>query len=338
MTTYHLALLGFGNVGRALAGLLQRKRGEMRERHGIEFRLTGVAARRIGWVSDPEGLSVDGLQAGIFPPGTPWNQGGLAEWLKAARADVVFENTSMNPETGQPAIDYLKTALEHGAHVVTANKGPVVHGYRELRDLAASKGRRFLFEATVMGGAPIFSLFREALPGARLLRFRGLLNSTTNLILTEMERGLTFEQAVKRAQDLGIAETDPSADVDGWDAAVKVSALATVLMAWPLKPQAVERQGIGGLTAEAVRAARAEGRPYKLICQAEKTDGGVTASVRPEQIPADDPLASVDGASSMIQFQMDTLHGLTISEQDPDAHTTAYGPLADFITIARNDP
>ena len=220
---------------------------------------------------------------------------------------------------------------------VTGYKGPVVHAYRELRDLATAKGKRFLFEAAVMGGAPIFSLFREALPAANLKRFRGILNSTTNLILTEMEAGLSFEQAVKKAQDLGIAETDPSADVDGWDAAVKVSALATVLMDAPLKPQDVQREGIRGLTQEMVQAARRAGRPFKLVCQAARGDDGrVMASVRPEQVPSGDPLAPVNGASSIVTFEMDTIYGLTLGEQNPDAITTAYGPLADFITAVRD--
>jgi homoserine dehydrogenase len=187
-----------------------------------------------------------------------------------------------------------------------------------------------------MGGAPIFSLFREALPAATLMRFRGILNSTTNLMLTEMEHGATFEQAVKKAQDLGIAETDPSFDVDGWDATVKVSALATVLMDYALKPQDIQREGIRGLTPEMLSAARMMGRPYKLVCQAEKrTDGTVAGSVRPEQVPLDDPLAGCEGATSIILFQMDVIHGLTLSELHPDAVTTAYGPLADLVTIAR---
>jgi homoserine dehydrogenase len=195
---------------------------------------------------------------------------------------------------------------------------------------------RFLHEAAVMGGAPIFSLFREALPAAKLLRFRGIFNSTTNLMLTEMERGASFDQAVKQAQDLGIAETDPSFDVDGWDATVKVSALATVLMDYPLKPGDTAREGIRGLPAESLRAARMMGRPYKLVCQAEKRpDGTVVGSVRPEQVPGDDPLAGCDGATSIILFQMDVIHALTLSELHPDAVTTAYGPLADLVGIAR---
>jgi homoserine dehydrogenase len=259
----------------------------------------------------------------------------LKDWLAASQADVLFENTSLNPYTGQPAIDSIRTALEAGVHVVTANKGPLVHGYRGLRDLARDKGVRFLFEATVMGGAPIFSLFREALPAARLERFRGILNSTTNLILTEMEHGSNFEAAVKKAQALGIAETDPSFDVDGWDATVKVCALATVLMDYPLRPEDVQREGIRGLSMEQVQSARMMGRPYKLVCQAERTpEGTVIGSVRPEQVPHDEPLAGCDGATSIILFQMDVIHGLTLSEIHPDAVTTAYGPLADFITIA----
>jgi len=243
------------------------------------------------------------------------NLAGLAQWLKASQANILFENTSMDPHTGQPAIDYIRTALSAGVHVVTANKGPVVHAYHELRDLAAANGVRFLFEAAVMGGAPIFSLFREALPVAKLERFRGILNSTTNLILTELECGSSFEAAVKKAQDLGIAETDPSFDLDGWDATVKVSALATVLMDYPLKPKDVVREGIRGLKPDAVQSAPMMGRRYKLVCQAEKhTDGTVTATVRPEQLSNDDPLARVDGATSIVQFQMDVIHGLTLSE------------------------
>ncbi|MBP7693002.1 MAG: homoserine dehydrogenase [Anaerolineales bacterium] len=335
MKTYRLALLGFGNVGRALAQLLINKAAEVRGIYGADYRITGIAARRLGWLADPAGVDVTAALAGSMA-GQPWDQGDLSAWLKASQADVLFENTSMNPQTGQPAISYLRTALEAGVHSVTANKGPVVHAFGELSSLAQAKGKRFLHEAAVMGGTPIFSLFREALPGVQLKRFRGILNSTTNLILSEMEQGLSFEAAVKKAQDLGIAETDPSADVDGWDAAVKVSALATVLMGVPVKPQDVAPTGIRALTGEQVRAARAAGQPFKLICQAEKTaDGRVTASVRPTQLPASDPIANVNGPDSIVTFEMDTIYSLTVSEQRPDAITTAYGPFADFLTIVR---
>ena len=157
-------------------------------------------------------------------------------------------------------------------------------------------------------------------------------------MLTEMEHGASFDQAVKKAQDLGIAETDPSFDVDGWDAAVKVSALATVLMDQALKPADIQREGIRGLSSELLTTARMMGRPYKLVCQAEKRpDGTVIGSVRPEQVTQDDPLAGCEGATSIILFQTDVIHGLTLSELHPDAVTTAYGPLADLVTIAKAD-
>lgn len=347
MKTCNLCLLGFGNVGRAFVRLLSRKTDELRERYGIEWRITGVATRRLGWLADPDGFDPDFLLAFTPHAPRPTPHATLREWLIATGADVLFEITSLDPHTGQPAIDHIRAALEFGAHVVTANKGPIVHAYRQLRDLAAARGRRFLFESTVMDGAPIFSLFREALPAANLIRFRGILNSTTNFILTRMEAGDSFDAAVKQAQAIGIAETDPTADVDGWDAAVKVAALATVLMGVPLKPDEIERQGIRGLSAEAVRAARAGGAPFKLVCRAERVPaeastlaagsriepagGRVVASVRPEQVPQTDPLASVSGTSSIVHFETDTLAGLTITEHDPGPETTAYGLLADFI-------
>jgi homoserine dehydrogenase len=338
MPHYNLAFLGFGNVGRALVQLLESKRPELQARYDLTYTITGLATRRLGWHARPAGFATTDLQAGdIGIAVAPWDSLSLADWLSQTQADVLFENTSMNPHTGQPAIDYITTALNAGVHVITANKGPVVHAYHTLRDLAAAKGVRFLHEAAVMGGAPIFSLFRETLPAAKLMRFRGILNSTTNLMLTEMENGASFDQAVKKAQDLGIAETDPSFDVDGWDATVKVSALATVLMDYPLKPDAIAREGIRGLTSEVLSTARMMGHPYKLVCQAEKRpDGTVTASVRPQQVPGDDPLARCEGATSIILFQTDVIHGLTLSELHPDAVTTAYGPLADLVTIARS--
>ena len=330
MKHHNLCLLGFGNVNRALVRLLDAKKDELRTRYGIEWRIAGLATRRIGWWAWPDGITPDRLLAEPRPEPL-FSVNDMREWLAAARASVLFEATSLNPQTGQPAIDYIRTALDSGAHVVTANKGPVVHAYRELRDFAAMRGKRFMFESTVMDGAPIFSLFRETLPAANLLRFRGILNSTTNFIIGEIESGSTFDEAVKKAQAIGIAETDPSADVDGWDASVKVAALRTVLMDAPLKPQKVQREGIRGLTPEAIRAARAEGKPFKLVCRADRT----SATVRPEQLPLADPLANVSGTSSIIHFETDTLTGLTITEHNPGPETTAYGMLADFVNAAK---
>lgn len=328
-TAYNLALLGFGNVGRALVSLLERKRADLREHYGIEYRLTGVATRRLGWIAAADGLDASALLRGQMP--TPSGADNVRDWLRAARANVLFEITSLHRETGRPAIDHLKAALETGAHAITANKGPVVHGYAELSALAQKSGRKFLFESTVMDGVPIFCLFRDTLPTVEVRGFRAILNSTTNLILQQMEEGSTLNRAIGKAQELGVAETDPSDDLEGWDAAVKVAALVTVLMRVPLQPREIEREGIADLQPLAVQAARRAGRPYKLLCVAKHDNGRVRASVRPQQLPLSDPLAWVNGTSSAIYFETDIFPGLAITEQNPGVTETAYGLLADLV-------
>src|SRR6266404_4517462 len=338
MKTINLCLLGFGNVNRTLIELLQRKDPELRERHGIEWRITGVASRRIGWRANASGFDVAELLRARSSDAFARMRGEECKhynaWLDAAHLDVVFEATSLNVENGQPAIDHIRAAIEHGAHAITANKGPVVHAYQELRDFAVRRGKQFLFESTVMDGIPIFSLFRNTLPAIEVKGFKGILNSTTNVILTGMERGLSFDESLGQAQQLGVAETDASHDIDGWDAAVKVAVLVNVIMGVPLPPQKVEREGIRRLTGDAVRSARNAGAPYKLLCRAQRTESGVTASVRPEQIPLTDPMALVGGTSSIIQFETDIFPGLTITEENPGLYATAYGMLADFIRAA----
>ncbi len=328
-TTYNLALLGFGNVGRALVSLLERKRADLRVAYGIEFRITGIATRRMGWIAAPGGLDPTGLLQGQTPAAS--GPQDVRDWLRSAQANVLFEITSLNRETGQPAIDHLQAALELGAHAITANKGPVVHGYKELAELARNSGRKFLFESTVMDGVPIFCLFRDTLPTVEVRGFRAILNSTTNLILQQMEEGSTLNRAIGKAQEMGVAEANPTDDLEGWDAAVKVAALATVLMGLPLKPQQVERQGIEELHPLAVQAARRAARPYKLVCEARRECGGLRASVRPRQLPLSDPLAWINGTSSAICFDTDIFPGLTITEQNPGVTETAYGLLADLV-------
>jgi homoserine dehydrogenase len=303
-----------------------------------------VASRRIGWIANADGLdqaallspNLDSLagssRAGAPAPQRPRN---VREWLAAARADVLFEATSLNVENGQPAIDHIRAALEHGAHAIAANKGPIVHAYRELRDLATTWGKRFLFESTVMDGVPIFSLFDE-MPAIRLHGFHGILNSTTNVILGEMEQGLTFDDALKKAQDLGVAETDASHDIDGWDAAVKTAALITVLMDVPVKLEAIDREGVRDLTAQAARNARRDGWPFKLVCRAKRVGDGVEASVRPEKVLMTSPMGKISGTSSYICFQTDIFPNLALTEENPGLYATAYGMLADFVRAVRS--
>jgi homoserine dehydrogenase len=335
MKTFNLCFLGFGNVGGALAALLLKKRDELRAEFAVEWRVTGLASRRMGWLADPEGFGDAELLGGpIYLRAPPWPE-NVAEWLAAARCDVLFEMTSLEPLTGEPAVSHVRAGLEAGAHIVTANKGTVVHAYRELSELARERGRRFLFEATV-ADCPVFSLFRGSLPAARLRAFSGVLNSTTGLILEEIEAGRTFDEGVRRAQDLGVTETDPTHDVDGWDAAVKVCAVANVLMGAVLKLEDVSREGIRGLVGEEVRAARAEGRPYKLVARARRDDEGrIEAAVRPERVGPADPFHAVGGTSLALHFELDVLPGLTVVAHAPDLQSTAYGLFADFVNAVR---
>lgn len=337
MTHYRLAFLGFGNVGKALARLFLQKEDELRQRYDVTFSVTGIATGRHGIAVAPQGIDlkqalvvedISSLSTQPLPVDT-------LDFVRCCPADVLFENSPVNYETGQPAVDHLRLALEHGMHALTANKGPVVHAYRQLTELARQNNRKFYFESTVMDGAPIFSLFREALPGANLRRLRGVLNSTTNMMLTRMEQGDSFDLAVAYCQQIGIAETDPSGDIDGWDASVKVAALATVLMDIPLKPAAVDRTGIRHIGPQQVKEARQAGKRWKLVCEAERVGDTLKARVAPELVGPESPMYGVEGTTSIVQFETDTLGLLSVVESDPGPHTTAYGLFADFLNAVR---
>jgi homoserine dehydrogenase len=340
MGHYNLALVGFGNVGRAFARLLLRKQEELRARYNLTFAVTGIATPHHGCAIDHGGLDLeralevsDLRELSTLP--LQFSSPAL-DFIRSSGADVLFENSPVDYKSGQPAVDHLRTALEMGMHAITGNKGPVVHAYRKLTDLAQANGLKFYFESAVMDGAPVFSLFRETLPATRLISFTGVLNSTTNLILTRMEAGESFENAVAYAQSIGITETDPEADIDGWDAVIKVAALATVLMDAPLKPDQVERQGIGGITSEMIYNARMQGKRWKLVCSAQRTSTGVKGRVAPEMLPVTSPLYHLEGTSSMVQFETDMLGLLSVVETGPSPETTAYGLLADFINAVRS--
>jgi homoserine dehydrogenase len=342
LNTFKLALVGFGNVGKAFARLLMRKETVLRDQFAAEFIVTGIATGHHGLAIDPAGIDLQRALA-LADHGSSLAvlsalpaPASVQEFLDRCPADIVFENSPVNHDTGQPAVDYLKTALEKGMHAVTANKGPVVHAFSELTALARREKRRFMCESTVMDGAPIFSLFRGPLPAAELRGFQGILNSCTNLILGLMEDGKSFAEAVAYAQSIGIAETDPSADVDGWDAAIKVAALSTVLMGVPLKPQQVDRTGIRGISTAMIAGARQAGERWKLVCRLHRQGDGVKASVAPERVAPGSPLFSINGTSSYVQFELDVLPGLGIVEGNPGPDTTAYGLLADMINIIRD--
>lgn len=314
----NLAFLGYGVVARALHDLLVR--------HDIAFTITGVASRRIGWWANTSGLD----------PAAPSGKecGDVHEWLAASKADVVFEAIALEPQTGQPALDYLLTALEHGAHAISANKGPVVHGYRELTDLAARMGKKYRFESAVMDGAPVFSLVRECLPLAGLRGVRGVFTSTATIVLEAIEGGGSIADGIAHAQQLGIAEADPSYDVDGWDSAVKLCAVANVLLDGDLRPDDVKRVGIRELDEAEIRRAGMGGSPYRLVGEVRRDDvGRLSARVGPMQCERGTALA-VGGTTLVTHLEADMFPGgLTIASHDPDTTTTAYGMFADFLMI-----
>jgi len=339
MNEVRLVLVGFGNVGRAFARLLQRKSKLLASEYSMEWSITGIATGRHGMAIDPQGLDVDravalvesGKCLDVLNKGeTPAD---ILGFIQACPGDILFENSPVNYETGQPAISHLQAALKKGMHAVTANKGPVVHAFTDLTQLAQKMGKQFRFESTVMDGAPIFSLHRSTLPGAELLGFTGILNSCTNLLLERMESGESLDEAVKYGASIGITETDPSGDIDGWDASIKVAALSTVLMGIPLKPQDVEREGIRSITPAMLAEAKQAGERWKLVCRAQRNIDGIRASVKPERVSSGSPLYSVSGTSSFVVFETDVLPGLGVLESDPGPETTAFGLLADMLNI-----
>lgn len=344
MSHYRLSFIGFGNVARSLVRLLERKRDLLRETYEITYSVTGIATGKHGFAVNPDGL--DAQQAmKIVESGksisslSTFQVEDSISVIERSQADVMFENSPVNTQTGQPALDHIRLALNLGQHAVTANKGPVVHGYRELMELARSKRKSFRFESTVLGGSPVFSVFRESFPLAELASFKGILNATTNIILSRMEAGETYEDAVKYCQSIGVAETDPTNDVDGWDAAIKVAALVTVLMDRPFTPQQVDPTGIRGITPGMVATAKAEGKRYKLVCSVEKSGDQIKASVAPELLDASSPLYAMMNSSTGVTFRTDVLpdYSIIVSEREDMSGgpvETAYGLFADFVNIA----
>ncbi|HEV7515063.1 MAG TPA: homoserine dehydrogenase, partial [Thermoanaerobaculia bacterium] len=256
--------------------------------------------------------------------------------------DVLVEMTPLDlPGRGRDAIAHVRAALERGRHAISANKGPLAWGYRDLRDLARAKGCAFLHEAAVMDGAPVFNLARHCLRGNVIQRLEGILNSTTNFVLDAMEAGGSLEDAVARAQEIGVAEADPMNDLEGWDAAVKIAALANVLLDANLTPEEVERESLLAIGPDRLRAARQRGCRIKMVCEvfrpenptADPSVGPIAGRVRAREVPLDDPFAFVAGTGSILRLTTDLLGKLVLTEEGPDLTTTAYGVLCDLLSL-----
>jgi homoserine dehydrogenase len=339
MRPLRIALVGFGNVGRRFASRLGGHYGRALRAAGARPRLTGIATARHGFAIRPRGLeparclalvradrSLDALHQG--PP-----VASAADFIRRVPADVLVELTPLDPRRGEPATSHVRLALGRGLHVVTANKGPVAFALRRLQALARRRGRLFLHEGVVMDGMPVFNLVRRCLPGARVLGFRGTLNSTTSHILWRMEQGRSAAEALREAQAAGIVETDPRLDLEGWDAAVKGCALANALMGASLRPSQVRRRGIGGITTEVVRAAAAEGSRMRLVVRGRRHRGAVRVAVAPERIPLGDPLSG-PGADAALVLETDLMGEIGLIERGGALDQTAYAVLSDLLAIA----
>lgn len=343
-----IALLGCGNVGTRLIALLAAKDHALRTEHDLALTISGAYTRRAGgWLAE-EGLTPAALLASGWPssatPGVGIPAGARAftgssvTFAREAPADLLVEITTLNPADGQPALDHVRMALESGKHVATANKGPIAHALRDLRALAAARGLGIRFESTLLDGTPIINMMEYCLPVTTVISFRGLLNSTSNYVLSLMAQSKTLEEAVTEAQRAGVAEANPANDLDGWDASVKATVIANALMGADIRPVDVRRVGLG---AEAMRHAHAALRPglvLKQVAEGRREGATVVAEVTLQALEPGDTLASLSGMETGLRLLTDTMRELTIIEGDGDPTQTAMGILSDIVNIARAYP
>ncbi len=317
-----IALIGHGNVARRFERMLAEQSGTLAKDHGLSCRVVATATRSHGSVAGGKPCA-DALDA--------------IRHLTTSDADlrVVVETTTLEIKNGEPAVSHVRAAIDAGCHVVTANKGPVAFAYEELRHAAERANVAFLFEGAVMDGVPIFNLVRETLSGVRISGFEGVINTTTNYIITAMESGAGFDEALAQMQTDGIAEADASLDIDGWDAAAKTAALANVLLGARMTPHDVDRSGISAATGDTARAARAAGRRLKLVASARTADGRVSARVAPRELAADSLLGGLGGGANALILETDLLDRIAICQLSGNLTQTAYALLSDLISIAR---
>lgn len=340
-----IGLLGCGNVGTRLIRLLAAKDEALRREHGLTVTISGAYTRRAGGWLAPEGLSPAALAASGWPAGAPASPDGAQPFhgdgiafARTCPADLLIEITTLNPVDGQPALDHVRAALGAGKHVATANKGPIAHGLRELRALAAAQSVGLRFESTVMDGTPIINMLEYCLPVTEVISFRGLLNCTSNYVLSLMASGKTLEEAVAEAQRAGVAEADPSNDLEGWDASVKATVIANALMGADIRPADVRRTGLGAEAMRQASAALKPGESLKQIVDGRREGGTVIAEVSLQALPPGDTLGSLSGMETGVRLLTDTMRELTLIEGEGDPTQTAMGVLSDIVNIARAYP
>jgi homoserine dehydrogenase len=331
-----LILVGFGRLARALVDLLVERPLPAPGGRRLRLRIYGLASGHHGCFADPRGWEPGELSAAVAQGGWPPAAGRVRssyELIRTTAAQIMVETSPLNPFGGEPAVSHVRQALQRGLHVVTANKGPAACAYAELSALAAAQRRAFLFEAAVLGGAPLFRLARYGLHGAAVHGLRGLLNSTTSYLLDRIEEGGELAAALAEAQRRGLAETDPDHDLDGLDAATKLAVLVNVLLGGDLRPAEIPRRGIRELSAESVRAAKAEGRPLRLVARARREGGAIVASVAPEPLEHDDPLVGAGPRGNAVILETDLLEEFGVVQPRPSLRSTAFGLYSDLLEL-----
>jgi len=342
-----LVLIGFGNVARRFVKLL----GETADRLDFSWKIVGIATRHHGSVVDPAGVdtrraitTVEGRQSLDRLDPSPRERSGIdvirqvADLMADDAAEgrlVCIETTVLDIDRGEPAVSHVRAALEGQAHVVTANKGPAAFAYHELEALAESVDRVFFFEGAVMDGVPVFNLVRETMPAITIEGFRGVINTTCNFILSELERGIEFDKALADMQARGIAEADPGLDIDGWDAAAKTAALVNVLMGSVMTPHHVTRTGIRDVTGLDVREALGRNKRIRLVASASRQGGKVKARVEPELLDHHDPLAGLVDLNNALYLNTDLLGEVGIVQRGGSLTQTAYALVSDLSRISQ---
>ena len=330
MKTVKMALIGYGNVGQGFARMLKRRSEYIKETYGCNVIITAICTHSKGAMIDESGIDTENLDYSDFK-----NDMTSFQVIDKADFDVMAELTPINIKTGQPAIDHIKHGLSRGKHVITANKGPIAWDYRELRDLAIANKVTFFYEATVMDGVPVYDFAKDTLKGCNITEIKGILNATTNYILNAMENDIAFEDAVKEGQRQGFVEADPSMDVEGWDAAAKLTALMNVIMDAQITPNSIKRKGISGITKKNIDEAKENHKKIKLLCHGWIENGQPIGEVSPQLVDDDSLLASISGTTSVVTMTTDLMGDVSVIEHafEPEIDHTAYGVLIDLIHV-----
>ena len=336
-----VVLIGFGVVGQGLAEILIRKRGQLKKMLDVSFLIVGICDLMRGSLYDSEGLSLSQVLDSVESTGridhcTAAIKGlNAVEMIQQSDARVAVEVTPTDIITAEPAMSHFKAALQTGKHLVTTNKGPTALALHELSQLAHENGVEFLYEGTVMAGTPVLNLAQRFLTGCSFTRIRGILNVTTNYLLSRMEKGFSYDEALQEAQKLGYAESNPTNDVEGFDTLAKVIILANALMGASLQVADVDRSGISEFKVQAVQEASRESARWKLIGEITRNSEGLTARVGPEKTPSADPLYSIAGATNAITFSTDLLEDVTIIGPGAGKTETGFALLTDLLEVCR---